>query len=69
MKYPLILVFLGAGGLVCFIGYCFALIDWVQDVRTGVYDRHHFEAFYETSALVIYTVFGVRFIHRKLNIF
>jgi hypothetical protein len=35
-------------------------------MQTGVYARHHLEAFWETSALTIYTYLAVRFANRKL---
>jgi hypothetical protein len=69
MKNHLLVILLITGALVCFTGYCFALIDWVQDMRTGVYHSDHFEAFYETSAIVLYTTLALRFITRKQNIF
>ncbi|QDK81596.1 hypothetical protein EXU85_24480 [Spirosoma sp. KCTC 42546] len=67
MKYSFVLFLLGLGALLGFAGYCYALIDWVQDYRTGVYHREPFEACCETSALVVYTVLGLRFTSRKLN--
>jgi hypothetical protein len=69
MKNHLIVILLITGSLVCFTGYCFALIDWAQDMRTGVYRSKHFEAFYETAAIVLYTTLGLRFMTRKENIF
>ncbi|SFE59984.1 hypothetical protein [Spirosoma endophyticum] len=60
-----ILLFIVAG-IICFSGYCMALIDWVQDARTGVYESNYTEAVLETSALVIYTYLAMRFLNRKI---
>ena len=57
------------GVLVCFAGYCYALIDWVIDYETGVYKRQQLEAVYETSALLLYTALGLRFINRRIDLF
>lgn len=48
--------------LVGFIGYCYALIDWVQDVLTGVYADNHVEAILDTMALGVYTYLARRFL-------
>jgi hypothetical protein len=48
--------------LLGFIGYCYALIDWLQDLQTGVHTRNHQEATLETSALGIYTYLATRFL-------
>lgn len=69
MKSQLFVILLVTGVLVCFTGYCLAVIDWVQDYRTGVYQRAYFEAFYETAALVLYTLLGLRFMNRKMKSF
>jgi hypothetical protein len=61
---PSILLFIVVG-IICFSGYCVALIDWVQDARTGVYKRNHIEAVLETSALVVYTYLAMRFMKSK----
>ncbi|WP_461112727.1 hypothetical protein [Spirosoma jeollabukense] len=53
-------------GIICFGGYCVALIDWVQDAKTGVYESNYIEAVLETSALVIYTYLAMRFMKRKI---
>ncbi|GAB4043229.1 hypothetical protein GCM10028774_58020 [Spirosoma jeollabukense] len=54
------------GTLICFAGYCWALIDWVQDYKTGVYALERWEAFYESLALLIYTALAVRFMIKHL---
>ncbi len=48
--------------IICFAGYCYALYDWFTDIRTGLYGR---EAFYETTALVTYHAYCIRFFNRK----
>jgi hypothetical protein len=69
MKDQLLKFLLGICALVCFTGYCYALIEWVQDYKTGVYSRHHFEALYETSGIIMYTLLGIRFTKNRINIF
>ncbi|MGF7216316.1 hypothetical protein GGR92_002481 [Spirosoma lacussanchae] len=53
-------------GLLGFCGYCTALLDWVQDVRTGAYILNYPEAVLETSALIMYTYLSIRFFRSKL---
>ncbi|KAA9346316.1 hypothetical protein [Larkinella humicola] len=67
MKGQLVAILLVAGVLVCFAAYCYAIFDWVTDYQTGVYQREHFEAFYETSALALYTLLGFRFMNKRMN--
>ena len=57
-----------AGSLICFMGYCAALIDWVQDAQTGVYQRNPLEAVLETFAIGAYTYFAIRFIQAKSSL-
>lgn len=57
-----LLLLLTAGFIGGFIGYCYALIDWVQDVLSGVYADHHVEAMLETTALGLYTYLAFRFL-------
>ncbi|CAN5502284.1 hypothetical protein BH09BAC4_BH09BAC4_24510 [soil metagenome] len=68
MKQHLSLIFFLGSTLVCFAGYCWALIDWTQDYRTGVYRNDHWEAFYETLALLIYTALAIRFMIKHLTL-
>lgn len=63
------MILLGIGVLLCFAGYCYALIDWVVDYQSGVYQRQQLEALYETSALLLYTALGLRFMNRRINLF
>lgn len=69
MKQSLFIVLLISCSIAGLIGYCAALIDWVQDYRTGVYERNHGEAFFETVALCLYTFFGLRFLKLKIPFF
>ncbi|GAB4034388.1 hypothetical protein [Spirosoma gilvum] len=46
--------------------YCAALIDWVQDYKTGAYANDHIEATLETAAILLYTVGGFFFFRRRL---
>lgn len=52
----------------CFIGYCAALIDWVQDYQSGLYGRESVEAALETGAILLYTYIGIRFIKSRVKL-
>ena len=56
------------GSLVCLFGYCAALIDWVQDYKSGVYVSHQVEAALETGAILIYSCGGFEFVRRKVKL-
>lgn len=56
------LVLLLTASFMCFIGYCAALIDWVQDYQSGLYGRESVEAALETGAILLYTYIGFRFV-------
>lgn len=45
------------------------LVHWMEDFRTGVYERNYAEAFGETSILVIYLALAVRFLVKRLGSF
>ncbi|RIV27141.1 hypothetical protein DYU11_02155 [Fibrisoma montanum] len=66
MRQSLILLCVVFGVLACFIGYCAALIDWVQDIRSGLYQTNYREAFWETVALLAYNVLAVKFLASKV---
>lgn len=68
MRSALIILGVLAGGLICFTGYCAALIDWVQDYRAGVYSTHYLEAFLETMAILLYSYVGWGFFKRKIDL-
>ena len=68
MRQSLLVILLIAASLLCFMGYCAMLIDWVTDLRTGVYYRHHVEAALETTALSLYTYLAIRFINSKTTL-
>ncbi len=65
MRLPGLMTAIFAAVLICFVGYCYALYDWFTDVSTGLYGREPFEAFYETSALVAYHAYCIRFFNQK----
>ena len=67
-KAMLVSAIVAATGL-SFAGYCAALIDWVEDVRTGVYVINHLEAFWETFALGLYTFLAFRFLRGRISLF
>lgn len=57
------------GSLAAFIGYCAAIVDWIQDYSGGVYKQNFMEAVLETAALVVYTYLGIRFFNRNISSF
>ncbi|RRB04705.1 hypothetical protein [Larkinella rosea] len=67
MKNQVFAILLVAGILIFFAVYCYAVIDWVTDYRTGVYRRDPLEAWYETLALVLYTLLGLRFMNNRIG--
>ncbi|WP_461117007.1 hypothetical protein [Spirosoma jeollabukense] len=68
MRYSLSILGLVIGSLVCLFGYCAALIDWVQDYKTGVYASHQMEAVLETGAILLYSCGGFEFVRRKVKL-
>lgn len=62
--YSLLLL---TGVLVAFVGYCTALINWLQAYSSGYYAHHRLEQVVESVAIVIYTYLGVRFCRRKVD--
>ena len=68
MSKILLLSLVGIGALLAFVGYCAALVDWIQDFSGGVYRQNSMEAFLETSGLLLYTYLGVRFFNRTTGL-
>lgn len=67
MRQTLLIFCLLTGCVAGFVGYCAALIDWIQDYRQGVYARDPFEAMLETGAILIYSYAGVRFFKWRIS--
>ncbi len=67
MRQLLLIVILIIGSFASFAGYCAILIDWIQDLSSGVYANNRLEAVLETAALFLYTYMAVRFMKSKLN--
>lgn len=67
MRQLLLVTFLISGGLICFIGYWVALLDWVQDMESGTYRRDHLEAVLETFALFTYSYLAIRFMKSRFT--
>ncbi|AUD00573.1 hypothetical protein [Spirosoma pollinicola] len=65
MLFALLLM---VGAFVGFMGYCYAWMDWVDDVQTGVYRKNYLEAAGETSALGLYTYLAIRFVKRNVTL-
>lgn len=66
MRHFILLCLLTLGGLLCFVGYRYALISWVQVLKTGVYAHNRAEAIVETLAIVGYTYLAIRFTRSKI---
>ena len=64
LLYSLLLI---AGLLLALLGYCAALIDWLQDYSSGYYAYHRVEQVLETAALLVYTYLGVRFYQQRMG--
>ncbi len=65
MRYSTVVVLVLVAAAGCFAGYCYALFDWIQDIRGGVYQHERFEGFCETSALVGYHAYGLHFLRTR----
>ena len=65
MKRQALLILLIVISLAGFSIYCYAWIDWVQDLSGGVYTTNIWEGSYETTALLIYTAAALRFMARR----
>ncbi|WP_421825522.1 hypothetical protein [Larkinella sp.] len=47
--------------------YGMSVVDWVQDVRTGVYQQNRVEGILETGAQILYLSCAVRFLRSLIN--
>ncbi|GAB3699781.1 hypothetical protein GCM10027592_26170 [Spirosoma flavus] len=52
----------------CCVGYTMALIDWIGDYKSGIYDTHYMEAASETGVILLYTALGIRFLMSRIHI-
>ncbi|GAB2593672.1 hypothetical protein [Spirosoma areae] len=67
MHKLLIIFVIILGASAAFAGYFAGLLDWIQDFSSGLYSAHPIEATLETSALLTYTYFGVKFFNRHFS--
>ena len=51
-----------------FAAYCVSVIDWVQDVKTGVYTHNRLEGVLETTAQLVYLYFAFRFMRNRIDL-
>ena len=58
-----------AGFLIGFTGYCAALIHWVKTISDNNLSYNPAQAILETAILLLYTCLGIRFCHKKINLF
>ena len=68
MRQMFFVVLLLISAFAGFTGYCYAWVDWVQDVKSGVYEKNYLEAVGETSALSLYTYLAIRFVKRNVTL-
>ncbi|MVM41137.1 hypothetical protein GO730_31320 [Spirosoma sp. HMF3257] len=66
MRQRLILLGIVIGTLIGLFLYCVALIDWVQDYKTGVFAADHIEAIRDTLGILIYSGAGFIFLKSRL---
>lgn len=69
MRRTWLLVLIILSSLAAFVGYCAAIVDWIQDYSGGIYKQNFIEAILETSALAVYTCLGIRFFNRNIGSF
>jgi hypothetical protein len=67
MRQTIIVIVLVTGILAAFLGYCTVLIDWAQDIKTGVYQINRIEGFVETANLFLYTYLAIRFVRSRIK--
>ncbi|MVM35958.1 hypothetical protein GO755_38450 [Spirosoma sp. HMF4905] len=65
MKNSLLIIAFLLAGLLGFAIYCWALIDWIQDYRTGIFARDHNEAIRDTGGILLYSYAGFRFLRSR----
>ena len=68
MRQLLITLGIVIGTLVALCLYCAALIEWVQDYRTGVYGKEPLEALLETGAILGYSYGGYKFLKWRVTL-
>jgi hypothetical protein len=54
-------------GLSGFLGYCWVLIDWYQDVQLGRYEREPLNTLLEAVIIMAYCYLAFRFLQFQLN--
>ena len=69
MSKTLLLLLICLGALGAFALYCAALINWVQEYSTGMYEHNYTQLTLETVAIFLYTYLGIRFFNRNLRSF
>lgn len=67
MQQRLVLLGIIIGTLIGLIIYCMALIDWIQDYKTGVFATDHMEAIRDTVGILIYSGAGFIFLRWRLE--
>ncbi|AUD06267.1 hypothetical protein [Spirosoma pollinicola] len=68
MRQTFFVILLLISAFVGFTGYCYALVDWVQDIKTGIYEKNYLEAVEATSAIGLYTYLAIRFVKRNVTL-
>lgn len=52
---------------VLFVGYCWVLINWYNDMKLGRYEREPFNTVIETGIILGYCYLAYRFIQSKMT--
>ncbi|QDK81326.1 hypothetical protein EXU85_23030 [Spirosoma sp. KCTC 42546] len=68
MRQPVLILSILVGSLIGLFLYCAALIDWVQDYKTGIYAQNQLEAILETSGVLLYSYAGFRFLQWRVRL-
>ena len=55
------------GAVLAFVGYCGALLDWIQAYSSGYYSHHRLEQGLETAGIVLYSYWGIRFCRKNVD--
>lgn len=67
MRQSLLMMSSILAGLLGFIGYCWLLIDWYQDMKYGHYEREPLETIVESGVILAYCYVAFRFVQPKVN--
>ncbi|WP_155297166.1 hypothetical protein [Spirosoma aerolatum] len=67
MRQSLLMMSSVLASLLGFMGYCWLLIDWYQDMKYGHYEREPLETIVESGVIIAYCYVAFRFIQPKVK--